>query len=69
MSNNVDKRVVQMIFDNDRFESKVRTTINTLNSLKKSMNLNQTAKEFDKLENEANESRKEFIKFSDFPLD
>lgn len=54
MSNNVDKRVVQMIFDNDRFESKVRTTINTLNSLKKSMNLNQTAKEFDKLENEAN---------------
>lgn len=53
MSNNVDKRVVQMIFDNEKFESKVRTTMNTLNNLKKSLNLDKASSEFDKLEKAA----------------
>jgi hypothetical protein len=39
MSNNVDRRVVEMEFDNRNFESNVNTTIGSLDRLRKSLNL------------------------------
>lgn len=39
MSTTVDQRVVQMQFDNQHFESNVKTTMSTLDKLKQSLNL------------------------------
>ena len=38
MSNTVDKKVVEMEFDNRRFENNVQTSISTLDKLKQSLN-------------------------------
>ena len=40
----VDKRVVEMQFDNKQFESGVQTSINTLDKLKESLNLDGVGK-------------------------
>ena len=44
MSKIVDERVVSMQFDNKHFESNVKTTMSTLDKLKKSLNLEKSAK-------------------------
>lgn len=44
MSRTIDERVVSMEFDNKNFESNVRTSLNTLEKLKQSLNLSGAAK-------------------------
>lgn len=44
MSTTVDKRVVEMQFDNKQFESNVQTSMSTLEKLKRSLNLDGAAK-------------------------
>ena len=44
MSNEIDKRVVQMEFDNKRFESNAATTMSTLEKLKQKLNFTGAAK-------------------------
>ena len=44
MSRTVDERVVSMQFDNKQFESNVQTSMNTLDKLKRSLNLSGAAK-------------------------
>jgi len=43
MSRFVDERVVEMSFDNKRFESNVKTSMNTINDLKNSLDFSGTA--------------------------
>lgn len=49
MSNTVDNRAVQMGFDNKQFESGVKTSIESLNNLKKGLNLTESAKSLENL--------------------
>ena len=42
MSKTVDERVVSMQFDNKNFESNVKTTMSTLDKLKKCLNLEKS---------------------------
>ena len=44
MSNTIDNKVVQMTFDNRQFESGVKTSLSTLDTLKKSLNLDGVTK-------------------------
>ena len=44
MSNNVDKRVVEMQFDNKQFESGIQESVKSLGDLKKGLNLEKSAK-------------------------
>lgn len=44
MSNSVDNRIVEMQFDNSHFEKNVGTSLNTLERLKQSLNLNGISK-------------------------
>jgi len=44
MSTTIDERVVAMKFDNSQFESNVKTSVNTLNNLKKGLDLSSSAK-------------------------
>lgn len=53
-SSNIDKRVVEMDFDNARFEKNVNQSIGTLDKLKQALNMNGAAKGFDQLEKQAN---------------
>lgn len=50
MSTTIDERVVEMRFDNKRFESNVQTSLSTLDRLKKSLNLSGAAKGFDEID-------------------
>ena len=47
MSRTVDQRVVEMRFDNKDFEKNVSTTMNTLDRLKRSLNLTGASKGLD----------------------
>lgn len=49
MSRTVDERVVSMQFDNRHFEQNVKTTMSTLDKLKKSLNLPGAAKGFENI--------------------
>lgn len=49
MSRTVDERVVSMQFDNRHFEQNVRTTMSTLDKLKKSLKLESAAKGFENI--------------------
>ena len=53
MSPVIDERVVQMEFDNKRFESNVSTSISTLDKLKAALKLDGAAKSFNDLERQA----------------
>lgn len=53
MSTAIDERVVEMRFDNKRFESNVQTSLSTLDKLKKSLNMDGAAKGFENIENAA----------------
>ena len=49
MSTTVDQRVVEMRFDNKQFESAAQTSLNTLEKLKKSLNLEGSSKGLEEL--------------------
>lgn len=53
MSNNVDRRIVEMQFDNKQFESHAQASIETLNKLKKSLDLKDSTKGFSELDRAA----------------
>ena len=53
MSATIDSRVVEMRFDNKNFESKVQTSLSTLDKLKNSLNMNGAAKSFEQIDNAA----------------
>ncbi|MBQ8707902.1 MAG: tape measure protein [Succinivibrionaceae bacterium] len=44
MSNNVDKRVVEMQFDNKQFEDRIQKSVKSLDDLKKGLDLEKSAK-------------------------
>lgn len=54
MSVQVDERVVSMKFDNKQFEKNVSTSMNTLDKLKKSLDLEGAAKGLEKVESASN---------------
>lgn len=54
MSNSVDRRVVEMEFDNQQFEKRVATTRESLKGLKKDLNFDETSKNLASLEKAAN---------------
>jgi tape measure domain-containing protein len=51
MSKEIDQRVVQMEFDNKRFESNVATTMSTLDKLKQKLNFAGATKGLDNIDN------------------
>lgn len=51
MSKEIDQRVVQMEFDNKRFESNVATTMSTLEKLKQKLNLTGAVKGLEDIDN------------------
>lgn len=53
MSNNVDRRIVEMQFDNKQFESHAQASIETLDKLKKSLDLKDSAKSLTELDKAA----------------
>lgn len=53
MSRTVDNRVVEMEFDNSRFESNVSTSMSTLEKLKQALRLDGAAKGFDNIDSAA----------------
>ena len=53
MSRTVDNRVVEMEFDNSRFESNVSTSMSTLEKLKQALRLDGAAKGFDNIDTAA----------------
>ena len=50
MSTTIDNRVVEMQFNNERFERNVRTSMSTLEKLKQSLNLTGAAKGFENID-------------------
>lgn len=54
MSKTIDERVVKMEFDNREFESNVKTSMNTLDKLKKSLNFDNVATGLNTLTNISN---------------
>lgn len=50
MSNTVDKRVVEMQFDNKQFEDNIQTSVKSLDKLKESLNLEESAKGLNSLQ-------------------
>lgn len=53
MSKEIEQRVVEMRFDNSQFESKVKTTMSTLDKLKQSLKFNNVEKGFEKISDSA----------------
>ena len=53
MSNNVDKRVVEMQFDNKQFESGVQESVESLDKLKKGLDLEKSAKGLESIDKAA----------------
>ena len=53
MSKQIDQRVVEIQFDNSKFESNVKTTMSTLERLKQSLRLKGAEKGFDNLDKSA----------------
>lgn len=53
MSTTIDKKVVEMRFDSDKFESGVETTLSLLDRLKKSLNLSGASKGFEDINSAA----------------
>lgn len=51
MSTTIDERVVEMRFDNKKFESNVQASLSTLDKLKSSLNMSGAAKGFEEIDN------------------
>ena len=54
MSTTIDERVVEMRFDNKKFESNIKTSINSLNDLKDSLDMSDAKDSFSELEKYGN---------------
>lgn len=52
----IDNRVVEMDFDNQKFEKGVRKTLDSITELKQNLDFKETEKGFNKFENQANAS-------------
>ena len=50
MSREVDQHVVEMVFDNDKFEKEARTTMSTLDKLKEKLGFGDASDGFDKVD-------------------
>lgn len=61
MSTTIDEKVVEMRFDNKDFEKNVKTSMNTISSLKKSLDFDESAKSFNNLEKAAKKVKFEGI--------
>ncbi|MBO7422993.1 MAG: tape measure protein [Oscillospiraceae bacterium] len=53
MSNPIDQRIVEMQFDNKEFEKNIKTTEESLEQFKKSLNLDEAAESFNKIDKAA----------------
>lgn len=58
MSTQIDTRVVQMKFDNKRFEQNIKQTTNSIEKLKKTSNFSKTQKAFQSLDTETAKTAK-----------
>lgn len=56
MSNNVDKRVVEMQFDNKQFESGIQESVKSLGDLKKGLDLEKSAKGLEAIDKAASKT-------------
>lgn len=54
MTASIDKKIVEMSFENDKFEKGVGTSLNSIDKLKKSLNFDGVAKSFDGISSAAN---------------
>ena len=54
MSDTVDRRIVEMRFDNEQFEKNVSQTLITLDTLKKALEMNNAGKGFEEVQKSAN---------------
>ena len=57
MSKQIDEKVVSMEFDNKRFEANVKTSMRTIDKLKRSLNFDSAAKGFESI-NKASKNMK-----------
>lgn len=57
MSKSIDERVVEMQFDNQQFEKGISTSVKSLDKLKKSLQLDDAGRSFEKLERSAKNVR------------
>lgn len=57
MSKSIDERVVEMQFDNQQFEKGINTSVKSLDKLKKSLQLDDAGRSFEKLERSAKNVR------------
>lgn len=57
MSKSIDERVVEMQFDNHQFEKGISTSVKSLDKLKKSLQLDDAGRSFEKLERSAKNVR------------
>lgn len=48
--NKIDERIVQMQFDNKQFENGIRTSVDSLNKLKKTLDMSESTKSLNKLD-------------------
>ena len=53
MSKEIDERVVEMRLDSEQFEKNVKSSINSLNNLKKNLNFDDASKGFEELDRSA----------------
>ncbi len=63
MSNNVDKRVVEMQFDNKQFEDGIQESVKSLDNLKKGLDLEKSAKGLEAIDKAA--SKIDFSRLAD----
>lgn len=57
MSKSIDERIVEMQFDNQQFEKGISTSVKSLDKLKKSLQLDDAGRSFEKLERSAKNVR------------
>lgn len=57
MSKSIDERIVEMQFDNQQFEKGINTSVKSLDKLKKSLQLDDAGRSFEKLERSAKNVR------------
>src|SRR5512133_1746073 len=54
MTDTIDKKIVEMAFENDKFEKGVGASLNTIDKLKKSLNFDDAAKSMNGITESAN---------------
>ena len=64
----IDNRVVEMEFDNDKFEKNVSTSLSTLDKLKAAFSFGAVGKEFDSVESSMGSLGKSFSIFEEIAI-